>query len=103
MIVGEVVKVIPNAGHFVNWLRMEGWLFVVSLLAIIGIGTLLIKANTAPEQATNTTPAKTAETANGDGNTAEADGENTKTESNASNCDKDKNTDQKPQTKDDDA
>ncbi|MBQ3496254.1 MAG: signal peptidase I [Clostridia bacterium] len=106
MIVGEVVKVIPNAGHFVNWLRMEGWLFVVSLLAIIGIGTLLIKANTAPEQATNTTPAKTDEAANSDGNTAEdsAKAENqTQTESNASNCDKDKNTDQKPQKKDDDA
>ena len=45
MIHGEVVLTVKNLGHFVNWVRMEGWLYIVSLLAIIGIGGFLLKGS----------------------------------------------------------
>ena len=44
-VLGEVVMHAPKLGKFVNWVRIEGWLYIVSLLAIIGIGGLLLKGS----------------------------------------------------------
>lgn len=43
MIIGKHVLTIKNAGHFVNWVKKEGYIYIVSLLIIIGFGAFLIK------------------------------------------------------------
>lgn len=104
-VLGEVVMHSPNLGKFASWVKIEGWLYIVSGLAILAIGTFVISLSSENEKVANTQA-----NASSTGEKAEAKAEDsakaenqTQTESNASNCDKDKNTDQKPQKKDDDA
>lgn len=42
-IIGEVVKIYPKVGLFGSWVREEGWLYIVAVLAIIGIGAFILK------------------------------------------------------------
>lgn len=43
MIFGEVIKVLPKVGLFGDWVRKEGWLYIVAALVILGVGAFMIK------------------------------------------------------------
>lgn len=59
-ILGEVVAHLPTLGQFTMWLKQEGWIYVVSLLAILALGGFLIKFIDEPQ-----TESETAEGGNG--------------------------------------
>lgn len=42
-VLGEVVHVFPKVGLFFNWVQSEGWLYIVAVLVIVGVGSFLIK------------------------------------------------------------
>lgn len=56
MILGKVVHVFPKVGLFANWVRKEGWLYLVSVLAILGLGMLVLKYNDKKESPDNHKP-----------------------------------------------
>ena len=45
IIIGKVVKVIPNAGIFAAWLKAEGWIYAVACLVILTLGFYVISTN----------------------------------------------------------
>lgn len=44
-VLGEVVAHLPKVGLFASWVQKEGWLYIVTLLAIVGLGAFLIKGH----------------------------------------------------------
>lgn len=48
-VLGEVVAHYPKLGAFTMWLKAEGWIYVVALLAILALGGFLIKYSTEPQ------------------------------------------------------
>ncbi len=50
MILGEVVLVVPKLGIFGDWVRAEGWLYIVSVLAIIVLGSFIIKSSSGEKE-----------------------------------------------------
>lgn len=42
MIFGEVIKVLPKVGLFADWVRQEGWLYIVAALVILGVGSFIV-------------------------------------------------------------
>ena len=67
IILGEVIKVIPNVGIFAAWVQSEGWIYIVAALAILGLGLFIISSDGSKD---------------GD---EKADGEETKEEANTAN------------------
>lgn len=68
-VLGKVIDVYPRVGLFAQWVRTEGWLYLVSMLAILGLGSLIIKSDEEdgeeteetdedPEENTEETPSK---------------------------------------------
>ncbi len=49
-ILGEVIKVYPKVGFFGSWVREEGWIYIVALLLIVGIGGFVLHAYSKPEE-----------------------------------------------------
>ena len=45
IIVGKVIKIIPNAGIFATWLQTEGWIYIVACLAILCLGFFVLSNN----------------------------------------------------------
>lgn len=45
MILGKVVHVFPKVGLFADWVRTEGWLYLVTSLAILGLGLFILKSD----------------------------------------------------------
>ena len=45
IIVGKVIKVIPDAGIFATWIQTEGWIYIVACLAILGLGFFILSGN----------------------------------------------------------
>ena len=41
-ILGEVVMIIPDVGIFAEWVRIDGWIYIVAVLAILGLGLLVL-------------------------------------------------------------
>lgn len=67
MIFGEVVKVYPKIGLFGKWVRVEGWIYIVAVLAIVGIGAFILKEprpdeNESNDEATNDTESSISDT-----------------------------------------
>lgn len=44
MILGEVVKVLPEVGFFAEWVQSEGWIYIVLLFVILGAGTVFVQS-----------------------------------------------------------
>lgn len=44
MIFGEVIDVYPKVGLFAKWVQLEGWIYIVSALVILALGTLIVKS-----------------------------------------------------------
>ena len=44
IILGEVVKVLPEVGLFAEWVQSEGWIYLVALLVILGGGTVFVQS-----------------------------------------------------------
>lgn len=44
IILGEVVKVLPEVGLFAEWVQSEGWIFLIALLVILGGGTVFVQS-----------------------------------------------------------
>ena len=44
IILGEVVKVLPKVGLFVEWVKSEGWIYIAAALVIAGVGSFIIKS-----------------------------------------------------------
>ena len=44
IILGEVVKVLPEVGLFAERVQSEGWIYIVALLLILGGGTVLVQS-----------------------------------------------------------
>lgn len=44
MILGEVVKILPEVGQFADWVQSEGWIYIVALLVVLGAGTVFVKS-----------------------------------------------------------
>lgn len=44
IILGEVVKVLPEVGLFAEWVQSRGWIYLVALLVILGGGTVLVQS-----------------------------------------------------------
>ena len=44
IILGEVVKVLPEVGLFAERLQSEGWIYIVALLVILGGGTVFVQS-----------------------------------------------------------
>lgn len=42
-VIGEVVGHYPKLGKFASWVKDEGWIYIAGALAILAIGSLLIK------------------------------------------------------------
>ena len=42
-IIGEVIEVFPKVGHFSNWVKSEGWIYIVAILGILAIGFWISK------------------------------------------------------------
>ena len=42
-ILGEVIHVFPKVGHFSDWVKMEGWIYIVAILGILAIGIWISK------------------------------------------------------------
>ncbi len=55
MIFGEVIKVLPKVGLFADWVRKEGWLYIVAALVILGVGSFIIKFANDDDEKTETT------------------------------------------------
>lgn len=49
-VLGEVIDVYPRVGLFAEWVRTEGWLYIVATLAILGLGSLIFKAEDGDEE-----------------------------------------------------
>ncbi len=45
IIIGKVIKILPNAGIFVTWLQTDGWLYIVACLAILGLGFFVLSSD----------------------------------------------------------
>lgn len=43
MILGEVINVLPKVGLFSDWVKQEGWLYIVAALVILGVGAFMLK------------------------------------------------------------
>ena len=41
-ILGEVVMIIPGVGIFAEWVKIDGWIYIVAVLAILGLGLLVL-------------------------------------------------------------
>lgn len=52
-VLGEVVVHLQRVGVFAEWVKKEGWLYVVSMLAIIAIGGFLLKSSHGDEEEEN--------------------------------------------------
>lgn len=48
-VLGKVVAHYPKLGAFTMWLKAEGWIYVVALLAILALGGFLIKYSAEPQ------------------------------------------------------
>ena len=48
MIFGEVIKIYPKAGLFSAWVREEGWIYIVSVLVIVALGSFVVGGNVSP-------------------------------------------------------
>ena len=44
IILGEVVKVLPEVGRFAEWVQSKGWIYLVALLVILGGGTVFVQS-----------------------------------------------------------
>ena len=44
IILGEVVKVLPEVGRFAEWVQSRGWIYLVALLVILGGGTVFVQS-----------------------------------------------------------
>ena len=44
IILGEVVKVLPEVGLFAEWVQSRGWIYLVALLVILGGGTVFVQS-----------------------------------------------------------
>ena len=44
IIFGEVIKVYPRVGLFSKWVSMEGWIYILAVLAIIARGVFVVKS-----------------------------------------------------------
>ena len=44
IILGEVVKVLPEVGLFAERVQSEGWIYIVALLVILGGGTVFVQS-----------------------------------------------------------
>lgn len=44
MILGKVVKILPEVGRFADWVQSEGWIYIVALLVVLGAGTVFVKS-----------------------------------------------------------
>ena len=51
IIFGEVILVVPKVGVFADWVRKEGWLYLVSVFAIICLGYFILKGEGAKKNA----------------------------------------------------
>ena len=78
-ILGEVVAVWKNAGHFIDWLRQEGWIYAVCLFGIFMLGSFILKLD---DENNNTKGEgdKTEESANTDGVANDTSSSETNTE-----------------------
>ena len=50
-VLGEVVLHLPKLGQFAGWVKQEGWLYIVSALAIIALGGFILKSDDQEEPA----------------------------------------------------
>ncbi len=50
-VLGEVVLHLPKLGQFAGWVKQEGWLYIVSALAIIALGGFILKSDDEEEPA----------------------------------------------------
>ena len=50
-VLGEVVLHLPKLGQFAGWVRKEGWLYLVSALAIVALGGFILKSEDEEEPA----------------------------------------------------
>lgn len=44
IILGEVVKVLPEVGRFAEWVQSRGWIYLVALLVILGGGAVFVQS-----------------------------------------------------------
>ena len=44
-VLGEVIGHYPQLGKFSSWVKQEGWLYLVSGLAIVGLGGFILKSD----------------------------------------------------------
>lgn len=66
-VIGEVVGHYPKLGKFSSWVKSEGWIYIVAGLAILALGSLVIKS-TGDDSAETVETAETVEVAsNNDG------------------------------------
>lgn len=52
-IIGEVIEVFPKVGHFSNWVKSEGWIYIVAILGILAIGFWISKPDDDEENEEN--------------------------------------------------
>ena len=44
-VLGKVIDYYPRVGLFAKWVRTDGWLYLVAMLAIFGLGSLILKSD----------------------------------------------------------
>ncbi len=50
-VIGEVIGHYPKLGKFSSWVKSEGWIYIVAGLAILALGSLVIKSTGGDEAA----------------------------------------------------
>lgn len=53
IILGEVIHIFPKVGVFATWVQEEGWMYIVSCLVILALGSFIIKSDDNEEKKEN--------------------------------------------------
>lgn len=95
IIIGEVIHVFPKVGVFATWVQEEGWLYIVACLAIIALGSFIVKPeeNQAEENQENNEENNEPKDENIDANTPAATAEEQENANQETNNDNTENTD----------
>lgn len=49
-IIGEVVLHLPQLGQFASWVKQEGWIYIISVLVIIMLGSFILKNSNSEQE-----------------------------------------------------
>jgi signal peptidase len=75
-ILGEVVLHLPKLGQFASWVKQEGWVYILTTIAIVALGAFVLKTSQEEETASETANGEPIDTdTSASGENSEIDGQ----------------------------